>query len=596
MTTTILQGDVLERLRELPDESVHCVVTSPPYWGLRDYGCEGQIGLEDTVGKWVARMVEVFREVRRVLRDDGTLWLNLGGAYVQGGRGGIGGSCALEGSRKSRDESKGALELVGGKLGCEGLGAKQLIGQPWRVAFALQADGWYLRSDIIWAKPNPTPESVTDRPTKSHEYLFLFAKGQWKTRVVQLADLNGECVHFLDHLGPRPPDSWGSALCVGLASAILDLAKGQEDDSLRFFDSEIWEQRADGGNGLLVGDLPVEHCAAIWAARLLQSTATTKEFMCEINRLLVALPDGDDLLKRWVPTEFANPPGVYRDGKGTVAVHHAGQICKVDFLHGTASIARPRSAVYFYDAEAIRERDVGGDHARNLTPNPEPSGGLTAPHTGLRIAAGRVGAGRNARSVWSIPTQPYPGAHFATFPPELPRRCLFAGTSERGVCPECGAPWVRVTHRTEEDQRGKGSRFDAGKTDGREGGDRTQKGPRFLKVTIGWRPTCKHYPRVDEWRLLPRKARDEIEDAYQRRIAPEQKVQRELVAGWVSRLAVPATVLDPFMGSGTTLAVALRYGRDAIGIELNPEYIALAEQRITEAERRHGTPLFAEPT
>ncbi len=139
MSVRILVGDCRSRLAELPDQSVQTCVTSPPYFGLRDYGHDGQIGLEQTPEAFVSELVAVFREVRRVLRDDGTLWLNLGDSYGQG---------------------------------------KQLRGIPWRVAFALQADGWYLRSDIIWHKPNPMPESVTDRPTKSHEYLFLLAKSE----------------------------------------------------------------------------------------------------------------------------------------------------------------------------------------------------------------------------------------------------------------------------------------------------------------------------------------------------------------------------------------------------------------------------------
>ena len=135
----IIPGDCIAGLRTLPDASVNCCVTSPPYWGLRDYGHDGQIGLESTPEEYVARMVEVFREVRRVLRDDGTLWLNLGDSYK---------------------------------------GGKQLVGIPWRVAFALQADGWWLRQDIIWHKPNPMPESVRDRCTKAHEYVFLLTKSE----------------------------------------------------------------------------------------------------------------------------------------------------------------------------------------------------------------------------------------------------------------------------------------------------------------------------------------------------------------------------------------------------------------------------------
>jgi DNA modification methylase len=236
----IRQGDALTLLREIPEASVQCVVTSPPYWGLRDYGTaaweggdpacthmrgqrasdksrlnggrgqldyeksetqpfigdcgkcgavrtDAQLGLEPTQEEYVSRMVEVFREVRRVLREDGTLWLNLGDSYA--------GSWGAQ-SRPNPGE-QGASTLSGGSMlsarqimahphetltgslkNTPGLKAKDLVGIPWRVAFALQADGWWLRSDIIWAKPNPMPESVTDRPTKAHEYLFLLAKSE----------------------------------------------------------------------------------------------------------------------------------------------------------------------------------------------------------------------------------------------------------------------------------------------------------------------------------------------------------------------------------------------------------------------------------
>ena len=143
---SIINADVLDGLAQLDDGSVQTCVTSPPYWGLRDYGVEGQIGLERTPGEYVERMVAVFREVRRVLRDDGTVWLNLGDSYA---------SLALASSAIKH---------------------KDIVGIPWRVAFALQADGWYLRQDIIWHKPNPMPESVKDRCTKAHEYIFLLAK------------------------------------------------------------------------------------------------------------------------------------------------------------------------------------------------------------------------------------------------------------------------------------------------------------------------------------------------------------------------------------------------------------------------------------
>lgn len=162
----VLIGDALESMRGLPEKSVHTCVTSPPYFGLRDYQAKGQIGLEDTPDDYVARLVQVFREVRRVLRDDGTLWLNLGDSYTSGGR-----------ATRAPDEKHGAREMGFRAATPDGLKPKDLIGIPWRVAFALQADGWYLRQDIIWHKPNPMPESVRDRCTKAHEYVFLLSKG-----------------------------------------------------------------------------------------------------------------------------------------------------------------------------------------------------------------------------------------------------------------------------------------------------------------------------------------------------------------------------------------------------------------------------------
>lgn len=186
MGVSILIGDARERLRELPDGSVQCCVTSPPYFGLRDYGCEGQMGLESTPDEFVAGMVDLFREVRRVLRDDGTLWLNLGDSYTGSGKGGN-----PESGKQATNKGSQSVGVIYGKTGESArqaavtnvtrktfdLGPKQLLGIPWRVAMALQADGWYLRQDIIWSKPNPMPESVRDRCTKAHEYLFLLSKG-----------------------------------------------------------------------------------------------------------------------------------------------------------------------------------------------------------------------------------------------------------------------------------------------------------------------------------------------------------------------------------------------------------------------------------
>jgi len=177
----ILVGDCRAHLSELEPESAQTCITSPPYFALRDYGVEGQLGLEATPDKYVAALVEVFRAVRRVLRADGTVWLNLGDKYVCGGSGGMGSRSTLD-SRPTRNHAatRAAKAARGGPRHerYDGLKPKDLIGLPWRVALALQADGWWLRSDIIWHKPNPMPESVVDRPTRAHEYVFLLSKSE----------------------------------------------------------------------------------------------------------------------------------------------------------------------------------------------------------------------------------------------------------------------------------------------------------------------------------------------------------------------------------------------------------------------------------
>lgn len=190
MGVRILVGDVLDKIRELPDGSINTTITSPPYFGLRDYDIAGQIGLEATPEAYVEKMVAVFREVRRVLRDDGTLWLNLGDSYARNpskGGSGPGGkniaysdtySIAQSAKAGSSDGVVWRADRPGTRASGNGIKEKDLIGIPWMVAFALRADGWYLRQDIIWHKPAPMPESITDRCTKAHEYIFLLSKSR----------------------------------------------------------------------------------------------------------------------------------------------------------------------------------------------------------------------------------------------------------------------------------------------------------------------------------------------------------------------------------------------------------------------------------
>jgi DNA modification methylase len=441
-------GDVREQLAQLPDESVHCVVTSPPYWGLRDYGTgawdggdpdcdhlreivtrgttedrkgwqgafrataqplpmaysdvcgkcgatrvDQQLGLEATPDLFVAAMVEVFREVRRVLRRDGTCWVNLGDSYASQG-GPLHPTHGL-----SNIERTGTSRETPGQMRtpvAPGMKPKDLCGIPWRVAFALQADGWYLRSDIIWSKPNPMPESVTDRPTKAHEYVFLLTRS------------------------PR-----------------------------YFFDQEAVREPHNDKTG------PVERFGNTGKNGGYQGGAVS-----------------DDMFVR---PDLPKAPG----GR----VYHP--------------------------------------------------------------------AGRNIRSVWEIATQPYPEAHFATFPEALPERCIKAGTSERGCCPECGAPWERVTS-TDYDAKG-----------------RTTNGPRSLEQrhetagfaqrlekrveTTGWRPGCG----CGTGQAFP---------------------------------PIACTVLEPFMGSGTTALVARRLGRRSIGVELSPDYARICAKRLQQLSLFAGEP------
>ena len=307
----ILIGDCIESMRSLPDKSVQCCVTSPPYYGLRDYGVDGQIGLESSPAEFIAQLVEVFREVRRVLRDDGTAWVNMGDSYA--GSRGRGNTDFITG--KGRDESAAAASMVKSRrrdnqpiprsdFQVPGFKPKDMMGIPWRLAFALQDDGWYLRQDIIWNKPNPMPESVRDRCTKSHEYIFLLSKSR---------------AYYFDQ------------------EAILEPCSPNTHARLSpNVQAQIGSERANGG----------------------------------------AKTNG-------------NMKAVARKTNG------------VGWGHGTDSEDRGRGRV---------KDNASMDSALAIMPT-----------------------ARNKRSVWTVPTHSFKGAHFATFPPDLIRPCILAGSPRGGV-------------------------------------------------------------------------------------------------------------------------------------------------------------------
>jgi DNA modification methylase len=312
-SVTLYAGDAIAGLRELPAESVQTCITSPPYWGLRDYGTEGQLGLERTPEEYVARLVEVFREVRRVLRDDGTLWLNLGDSYCHSDKWSGGGANTGKHTR-GEDGVPESWRAVRRKWAdVPGLKPKDLVGIPWRVAFALQADGWWLRSDIIWAKPNPMPESVTDRPTKAHEYLFLLAKAE-------LYYYNAEAIQEPLRSGP---------------SDLRKMVEGK--DRLGGLTKEATD--------------PLMRASALTNMGRKRSVGSKQAASAKLAAIGSATRRMDGFNDRWDESE----------------------------ANGSAPI------------------------------------------------------GRNRRSVWEIATQPYPEAHFATFPEALITPCVLAGAPAGGV-------------------------------------------------------------------------------------------------------------------------------------------------------------------
>ena len=311
----------------------------------------GTLGMEPTVDMYVDHLVTIFREVHRVLRPDGTLWLNIGDSYA-GSWGNFGARRGIQRSRISERWHRTGYENAQGGYRDKpptankalGIVPKNLLMVPARLALALQADGWIVRSRIVWSKLNPMRESVRDRPTTAHEDVYLFVKGQWKTRVVKFTDFSGERLHLNQDLRagmPMPPLTWSptrldnngvSEICIRLAAAILYTAQLQYQFSLASLDSEIWEQSLSNIGRDLIGGFPVIHRAAVWSARLLGTQGTTKEFLDELAGLRVTLPQGDQLFVGGTPVQIADAPFIYGDGETTVAIKDAREVCKVNFF------------------------------------------------------------------------------------------------------------------------------------------------------------------------------------------------------------------------------------------------------------------------
>lgn len=433
---TVHGGDCREVLATLPEASVQCVVTSPPYWGLRDYGVAGQLGLEDTPEEYVEHLVAVFREVRRVLRPDGTLWLNLGDSYAASSN--TCGTNSIQGSAKR----VGAMTSKGHRVP-DGLKPKDLVGIPWRVAFALQADGWVLRSEIVWAKPNPMPESVTDRPTKSHEQLFLFSKGKrigpdptpwddipdadarWLAGII---DAEGSII--VRRESPKGADYGAHAAQVSVGSTSRALL---EEVARIVGRGSILER---GGQNAPMHYWQASNKVALGILRRIYPFLIIKQRQA---RCAIALEGGKRYQGGHERITAAEVERRERLWQAVKSLNHFG----TPDMSGIPEpeFGRWTSQPYYFDADAVREpMESGPSDLRKMTEQRERIGGLVKEQDDPKLAAsaltnigkkrsvGNPASGRNIRSVWTIATQPYPGAHFATFPPKLVEPCILAGS------------------------------------------------------------------------------------------------------------------------------------------------------------------------
>ncbi len=485
--STILIGDAREQLAALPESSVHCCVTSPPYWSLRDYGVAGQIGLESTPEEYIETMVEVFRAVRRVLRPDGTLWLNLGDSYCGGGRGGNPADSAF------RKQATNVGSLVDPSPIPPGLKPKDLVCIPWRVARALQADGWWLRSGMPWVKRSPMPESGAS--TAANMKLVYDDEDE----PVPCKNCDGKgCTHCWKGQALR-----GAAL--DRPASALEYVFLLTPSPRYYFDMEAVRQKGEG------------------YGRSIERTDGRYDYFTEERKT------GSRTHSHEGGRAFRNTDLFYASLK-----EPHGLICVGDELVGLDVVSEA-----FPGAFCTACQTFYADGGRRLRKH--------ADDEGKQHSICRCG-------MWDRWI-----SHFACFPRRLVEPMIKAGTSEKGCCPECGACWVRVVDKDRKATRpGHRVKFRTGKA------YLNQKGPIDNSMVIGNRDAGRH---VTETRTVGWKPGCECWAGHTCRARPR-----------------PCTVLDPFDGAGTTRLVAKQLGRRGIGIELNPEYAAMAEKRIANPE------------
>ncbi len=517
----ILQGDCRDVLRTLPDQSVHCVVTSPPYYNLRDYGVDGQMGLEETPEEFVAEMVAVFREVRRVLRDDGTCWVNLGSSYVSrdtnpnpslvpkrvlscdsGGRAPEGSSGSGLACLGSNGEPQGDLSNRRGRS----IRSARRSGQTSQQLSPIARDSG-LEGSSEAHSCDETPDVRASSTLSSPPSGPASSGREDKASTCPLAS---------------PTSSAGHQESFRNSDDSADIGMRSLPSARHMLDTELSARACDCGS-----------CGMCWAYLAIPSLRLKGKDLLQIPHLVsLALQADGWYLRSEIIWHKPNPMPESVTDRPTKAHEQVFLLTK--------------SARYFYDAEAIKEESVEPDRQRA-----DRIGGAShkerQQHYEGAIYTG--GNSRNARSVWTIATKPFPEAHFATFPVDLAERCIKAGTSLMGCCSACGAPRVRVVERNlvptpkaakknVVDQRD----YAADAKD--QGANRQKDGhiPGWARqdITLGWSPSCQCNGEV-----------------------------------------IPCTVLDPFGGAGTTGLVADRLQRNAILIELNPEYAEMARRRIS---------------